>query len=338
LREGNRPSSAHATPVRALSIVLNPTSGAGEGKRVRAEVERELHRRGLDFAIAETEGPGHAVELARAAVSAGASIVVAAGGDGTIHEVANGILSVGAATTTALGMIPIGRGNDFVKVVQGTRPRAQAYDTLAAGVRGRVDAGLVTWHGGAEWFVNAVGTGIDVEVVRQIARTRKLPAALVYIVGLVKALVRFRAIPLRITVDGREFDREVMLVAVANGTTVGGRFKLCPAATPDDGRLDVCIIDAVSLWRAARVASRILRGVHVGLPVVHMLTAREVTIQAIDDAPIFMQMDGELREPAEVTSVRVSIAPGVLPVITSKGAEGVGAVASTRIVGEPEEH
>lgn len=310
--------SAAETPGRTpgLLVVLNPTSGAGEGRRVRAEVERELQRRGLDYTLIQTEGPGHATELAARATRNGVPIVAAVGGDGTIHEIANGILDVGAGGT-ALAMIPVGRGNDFVKVIAGATPRRLAYDTLAGGVCMAVDVGRVEWAGGGRWFVNAMGTGIDVEVVRQIARTRNLPAGLVYIVGLVKALARFRGIPLRVTVDGVTFERKLMMLAVTNGRCVGGSFRLSPTASPDDGALNVCAIDEVGLWGAARVVPRVLRGTHMQSPVVHMLEARNgVTIETTDGKPIFLQLDGELHEPGAAWA-HVAISPRRLQVIAA---------------------
>jgi YegS/Rv2252/BmrU family lipid kinase len=250
--------------------------------------------------------------------------VVAAGGDGTIHDVANGILSANAGAVTTLGLLPIGRGNDFVKVVPGTRTRDAAFDTLATGAPVPVDAGVVEWEGGSEYFLNAMGTGIDVEVVRQIARTRKLPAGLVYIVGLAKAFVRFEALPLRITADARSFERRVMIVAVANGTCVGGSFRVSPDARPDDGRLDVCVVDEVNLAGVLRIVPRIMRGTHAGMTGVHMMTARAVTIDATGDAPLFFQLDGELREPAGVRSVRIAVVPAALRVLAT-ARRGAGA-------------
>lgn len=302
---------------RTAYIILNPTSGAGEGKRARSEIERELERRGLRCVVVQTEAAGHAFDLARRAAEEGESLVVAAGGDGTIHDVANGILRANTGAAITLGLLPIGRGNDFVKVVPGTRSRDAAYDTLAAGAPVAIDAGLVEWEGGSEYFLNAMGTGIDVEVVRQIARTRNLPASLVYIVGLAKAFVRFQPIPLRITEDGRSDARRVMIVAVANGTCVGGSFRVSPGARPDDGRLDVCVVDQVNLAGVLRIVPRIMRGTHAGMPGVHTGTAQSVTIDSTDDSPLFFQLDGELREPPGVRRLRVTVVPSALRVVAT---------------------
>lgn len=304
-----------------LCVVLNPTSGAGAGRRLLPEVQRELNARGIRYRLVQTERRGHALELARRAADEGAAGVVAAGGDGTIHDVVNGILAAGAGATTALGIIPIGRGNDFVKVVRGTTPRSLAYDTLQrAHLRG-IDVGRVEWEGGGEWFVNAMGTGIDVEVVRQIERIRHLPASLVYVAGLVRALLRYSAIPLLVHSDGDTRRSEIMIIAVANGTCVGGSFRLTPDAAPDDGLLDVCVVDQVGLVGAARVVPRVLRGNHAGMPVVHTRRAAEVTIEAAGAEPLFFQLDGELREPPDVRRLHVTVQPAALQVFASPEAQ-----------------
>lgn len=297
-----------------LCVVLNPTSGSGAGRRVLPEVKRELDARGIRHRLVLSEFRGHARELAYRAAQEGVAAVVAAGGDGTIHDVANGLLEAGAGATTALGVIPIGRGNDFVKVLPGTTPRPLAYDTLERARRRAIDVGRVTWEDGGEWFVNAMGTGIDVEVVRQIERIRGLPASLVYVVGLVRALVRYSAIPLFVHSNGQSRRSEVMLIAVANGTCVGGSFRLTPDASPDDGLLDLCVVDRVGLAGAARVAPRVMRGTHAGMAVVHTHRASEVVIEAAGGDPLFFQLDGELREPEGVRRLRVSVEPGALHV------------------------
>lgn len=302
-------------------VVLNPTSGAGSGGRLAGEIERELRARGLSVVVETTRGRGHASELAEGAAGAGAAVVVAAGGDGTVHEVANGLLRARPEARAALGLIPIGTGNDFVKVIPGTRTREIAYDTLAHGEARPFDAGVVRWEGGEEYFVNAMGTGVDVEVVRQIERARNLPPALVYVVGLVRALTRYAAIPVRVAVGGETLERRIMMLAVANGSTIGGTFRICPDATPTDGLLDVCVVDDMSPFRKAMVARRILVGAHVGQAEVAMRRAGRVEIVVDGSVPLFFQLDGELRETGG-DRLTVEVLPGALHVVAGGPAGG----------------
>ena len=196
-------------------VILNPTSGGGMGRKLRSEIERELTARGLHFTLAETERPWHAVELARAAAGAGADVVVAAGGDGTIHEVANGLLQARAERRVALGVIPVGTGNDFAKLLETGTDRAGAYDLLASGRVRDLDVGHVTWTGGAEYFINGMGTGVDVEVIRQVKRLPRMNGTLAYLIGLLRAVVGFKAVPLKVRADGRDLDRRGLLAFVA---------------------------------------------------------------------------------------------------------------------------
>ncbi len=286
---------------------------------MRPELERELIRRGVMFVLEETEYPGHAVELARAAAHRGAPIVVAAGGDGTIHEVANGLLRArddGAPGRSALGMIPIGTGNDFVKAALGGKSRKLAYDAIGGGRTRDLDVGRAEWDGGVEYFVNGIGTGIDVEVVRQMRRLPRLHGMVSYMVALVRALARFDAIPLRIRIDGDAAEQKVMIIAVGNGHCLAGGFHVFPGARPDDGTLDTCVVEELNFLEILRTLPRVMRGKHVGMPKVLMGKATEVEISAVGDEPLFFQLDGELREPEDGRVLRVRIEPGALPVVS----------------------
>jgi diacylglycerol kinase (ATP) len=303
--------------VRTAPVILNPAAGGGAGGRHRAEITRELKARGITPHIIETTGPGSGRVLAHAQAQAGAEVLVVAGGDGTIHEVANGLLQAGADTTLAL--IPIGTGNDFVKVVPGTRTRGAAYDTIAHGERRLFDVGRARWHDEEEFFVNGMGTGIDVEVVRQLQSLPQLPGPLKYLLGLVKALFQFRSVSLRIHADAAALEQKVMIIAVGNGICQGGGFYLAPDARPNDGLLDLCVVREVN-WRGIiRVVPRVLRGTQRGDPAVDMRTIRTIRFEAMDDRPLFFHLDGELREPAGLRELRVEVVPNALPVLV--GAE-----------------
>jgi YegS/Rv2252/BmrU family lipid kinase len=303
-----------------VHIILNPAAGSGSGRRNRPEVERELARHGVRFTVEETRGRGHALELAALAAERGLGTVVAAGGDGTIHEVVNGLVQWSdrrGAPVPTLGIIPIGTGNDFVKSVTGGTDRQLAYRTIAGGEVRYFDLGRVTWPQGVEYFTNGVGTGIDVEVVRQIMRLPRLPGVVSYLVGLFKALRRFRPLPLRILVDGEEVERRVMIAAVGNGFCLAGGFHLFPGARPDDGELDLCVIEELNLRGIATVVPRVLRGRHGDHPRVTMRRGGVIEIMAQGEDPLFFQIDGELREPPNARRLEVDIIPGVLPVLAA---------------------
>jgi diacylglycerol kinase (ATP) len=298
-----------------MRVILNPMARDGAGRRLRSVIERELERRRLDFDLVLTEGPWHARDLAREAAAAGIRRIVAAGGDGTIHEVANGLLAT-RRNGVALGLIPIGTGNDFVKLVPGTGTRDAAYGTLADGVEHAVDVGVARWDGNTEHFVNAMGTGVDVEVVRRLRRTKLLPGGVSYVSALIRALASFRPPAVNVTVDGRQVSERIMNLAVCNGISIGGSFRICPEARPDDGLLDVCLIGEMSVVRNARMVPRVITGTHVGRDSVTMLRGAAVHISMADGRPFAFQLDGEMREVADgAAGISIEIVPAGLNVI-----------------------
>lgn len=310
----------HTEPIH---IVLNPTAGGGTGARARREIEDDLAGRGVPFEIHLTEHRGHAAELARNLADRKAPVVAAAGGDGTIHDVVNGLLQSGARST-ALALIPIGTGNDFVKVVNGTRTMSDAIETIAHGVCRRFDVGLVRWDGGSEYFINAMGTGIDVEVVRQLQRLPHMPGALKYLMALIRALMKYRPVKLRASINGDEIDTRAMILAVGNGTCQGGGFYLAPDAKPDDGELDVTLVREVGFRDVVSLVPRILRGTQRGHDAVLMRTARVLRVESAEGRPLYFHLDGELREP-ESGAFTVEVIPGALAVLSRDAhAQGVG--------------
>ncbi len=302
-------------------VILNPTSGAGRGRRSARAILVGLERRGIDARIVATTAPGDGVTLALEAAREGADIVVAAGGDGTVHEVANGLLrALGEGIEAAvLGVLPVGTGNDFAKLVGPSGDLDASLDILADGTLRRFDAGRARWAGARHWFVNGAGTGIDVEVVRQILRRRggRGPAVAKYLSAVLRALARYRPIPLRIRMDGRAVEGDTMLVAATNGRCIGGGFWVCPDAEPDDGRFDICIVKGTSFLESLRAIPLILRGTHEKHPKVEMHRATRVEIEPLGPDPLFFQLDGELHEPPDARALTFEIVAGALPVLTA---------------------
>ena len=298
--------------MQAVHVILNPKSGGGRAARLRDEIVRELSARGVDVVLKETRAAGHARELALESAQQGARAVAVAGGDGTIHDVANGLLRSG--TRTPLAVIPAGTGNDFAKIVPGANTRAAAYDTIARPFVREFDAGFAEWEGGSEYFVNGMGTGIDVEVVRQIMRIPALPGPLKYLLGLFRALAIYRPVKLRAALPNEILERSVMMFAVGNGICQGGGFYLTPNAQPDDERLELCVVAAIPLWKVPVVLPKVLRGTHGNDPAVTMRSFQRVRFENVGTDPLFFQLDGELREP-NTRWVNVEVRPAALPVV-----------------------
>ena len=299
---------------QTVHVILNPTSGGGRAGGLASEITRELQARSVGATLMATERPGHARELAKSAAQAGAYMVVAAGGDGTIHDVANGLLE--SEADVPMAVIPAGTGNDFAKLIPGAQSRSSAYDTIAQPAFRHYDVGRAEWPGQSEFFVNGMGTGIDVEVVRQILRLPALPGPLKYLAGLLRALAVYHPVTLRAVFDTETIESSIMMLAIGNGICQGGGFYLTPDAAPADGLLDLCVVRELPLWRVPLFLPLVLRGTHTRHAAVSMRRFRQVRFESTGGRDLFFQLDGELREPVGASWIQVDVHTRALRVAT----------------------
>ncbi len=292
--------------MRNVVLVVNPSAGRGSGARLAPEVVRELRRLGVDAEMRLTARPRHAIELVAAAVADGASEVLVAGGDGTIFEAVNGMLAKGP-TRCALGIVPIGTGNDFVKMLGLTDWRV-ACTRIAAGQTRQVDIGRC----GAHYFANGVGVGFDAQVAHLANGIGWLSGTPVYALALLRILAfDYRRPQMRITHDAGELDQRVTLVAIANGRCYGGAFQVAPRASLDDGLLELVVAEGLSRTRVLGLLPRVLKGTHLDHPAVVALRSRQVQIHA--STPVVVHADGEILD-LNATTVDVELLPGALRV------------------------
>lgn len=286
------------------------------------EIEAGLSGRKIPYRLERTEAPGHAADLARRAAERGARRILAVGGDGTVHEVANGILDSGEAPDTALAVLPVGTGNDFYRMVGAPGSIDEALSMLERGVRRRFDVGLARWDGGQRYFVNLMGLGVDVEVLRQRDGVRRLRGLPQYLAALILAVMRFDPIPIRVLVDGvAELEEPTYLCATTVGPSAAGGFMLSPGATPDDGLLDLCFVRAVGYLKIARYIPRVIRGSHGELDDVHLKRLRKIRLESPGGSPFHFQLDGELM-PDPTPWLEGDVVPGRLTVLVPPEGEG----------------
>jgi YegS/Rv2252/BmrU family lipid kinase len=261
--------------------------------------------------VVRTEGPGHGQELASQAARQGAKHVVAVGGDGTVHEVANGLLR--CDSDAALGVVPVGSGNDFAKLigVHGHDP-ARAVARLVTARSRRFDAGRVL----DEWFVNSVGFGFGPAVVKTRNAMHNLRGFLSYLVPIVKTFFQFQPPVFDVAAPGFRERGYMMMVEVCNGTTAGGSYRFAPDADPADGKMDVCLIRRVSLPRFLLAIPRVMLGTHLRMREVALIKTAKVTIRA-PEGPLILHVDGELREPG-VNECTVELERGRLNVLVAR--------------------
>jgi YegS/Rv2252/BmrU family lipid kinase len=277
-----------------IKVILNPVAGRGYGARIEPELRQLLAAEGLDFDLVQTEGSWHAAELAAQAVNDGFAIVVAAGGDGTTHEVVNGLMTAspeGVAGT--LGVIPVGSGSDFAHNVGVPPDLPGACHRLAHGQTRTVDVGRVAVPGQPpRYFDNTVNVGFGGIVTLEALKVKRLRGMALYLPVVLKTI--FLAQNPRVTVeyDGQELVLPAVLVCVANGPREGGGFFCAPNAQPDDGLLDLCIVREISRVAMLGLVPHFMKGTHVDREPVTMGRAQQVTISSPDD--LVAHVDGEM--------------------------------------------
>ncbi|MFH1764530.1 MAG: diacylglycerol kinase family protein [Gemmatimonadota bacterium] len=307
-----------------ITVILNPAASGGKGGRLQPKVEGGLAKRKIPFTLLRSEAPGHAEALARDAVRDGAELILVVGGDGTIHEVANGLLR-GKTKAPPIAVVPMGTGNDFYRMVGGSRSIGAALDALLDGEIRDFDVGRVRFDGADAFFVNLLGVGVDVEVLGRRADFPRLGGLLQYLAALVSALVAFRPVSLRVSLRGDDgaggeeiIDDRTILMAVTVGPSVGGGFLLSPDASPYDGLLDLFFVRTLGMLKLARYIPKVIRGTHQGVPELLQRRVTAATVRRSDEKPFFFEMDGE-RMPDPVTSLEIGVCPGILPVLVPGG-------------------
>ena len=282
--------------------MLNPSAGKGRAGVLREHVSRFLEGRGVRPVWHVTEGPGHAGGIVGGLP--GGVPVVAVGGDGTVHEVAEACVG----TRRVMGILPAGSGNDYVKALGvGTNLR-RALEILVAGKVRVVDTAEVN----GVPFNNGLGIGFDAEVAAGVALA---PAYLGgtgrYLWSVGRLLKDFRCHEARLTLDGRVIEARTILVAVALGTTYGSLFRLTPDAVLDDGLFDVIWSEEVNRAEVLRLIPAALRGTLARRRKVHTARAREVEVVLQDEIPA--HVDGEML--ADTRHFRARVLPGTLRVV-----------------------
>lgn len=303
-----------------VHVILNPAANGGRGGRLAPRLEEGLRARGLAYALTSTRGPGHAAELAEEIAREGRTTrLLVVGGDGTVHEVANGFLRV-PDRTPALAVVPVGTGNDFYRMVGTEKGLSDALDVLVEGTPHRFDVGRVRFDGGESHFVNLLGLGVDVEVLRRRNGYRHLSGLPQYLAALVTALVRFRPEAVEVTLEeeAEVIRNRTILTAVTVGPSVGGGFLLSPRADPLDGFLDLFFAEALSMGKIARYVPRVVRGTHEGIPEIHQRRIRHAVVERADGEAFHFEMDGEVA-PRPTTRLEIEIRKAALPVLLPRG-------------------
>ena len=268
-----------------IEIIVNPVAGSGAAKETALEVEKYLQQKGQEFKIIYTEYPNHASQLARDAASRGVETVVALGGDGTVSETAEGLVN----SKTALGIIPAGTGNDFIKTVGVPAHWKAAVDFLLEHPARPVNTGLVN----ERLFMNACGMGFDELVLEYSLEAKKHAKGIwPYLYGVFKAIFTFKPIEMHIEIDGQEpMHGKYMICSIANGRYIGGGIPIMPIADIGDGLLDILVVDSVPRWVIPFYLPSILMGTLYKKKVAHHYRASRCLLRS-EGAKL--NLDGEI--------------------------------------------
>ncbi len=267
-------------------FILNPIAGGGRAKTMMPEIENYFRNSKLEYEIYQTKGHQDAIEAARRAAEDGFNIVVAAGGDGTVNEVLNGIVG----SNSALAVIHGGKGNDFAMSVNMPRDINEACRALENAVIKKIDLGKVL----NRHFINSVGVGFDATVALRVNRgVKPLNGVSAYIYAVFETLLSYKPVEMDIDLgDGKIFRQKPMLVAVGIGKTYGGGMMILPDAVQDDGLLDICVFDQMSNLALAYHFPKVFSGKHVELKEASLYRAKEITLYLSKKCPL--HMEGEI--------------------------------------------
>ena len=296
-------------------VIVNPEAGAGAARRLWPAAARLLKERLGPLKVRFTERPGHAEEIARAC--AGCPLLIACGGDGTVNEVVNGLLSSGGAAP--LGVLPLASGGDLARAL-GLRGLHHAVETLAAGRPRAVDVIRVRFRDGAgvkdRYCLNEASVGLGAAVTDEVRRRwRALPGRLRYMAGALRQLKRGHAYEIGLSLDGGEEARlPITTLALANGRYQGGGMHIAPRASMTDGLIDVTLIEHLSLTAALPHLHLLYTGGVYTHPKVRHYRARRVRIEGAPSTPV--ELDGD---PLGVLPLEAGIAPGALQLLAPEG-------------------
>jgi len=278
-------------------IVINKTAGGGKAGKLFPEILRIFDKMKLEYHVNWTTSLGGATKLARVASDNGADLIVSVGGDGTINEIINGILS--AQRQPPLAIVPAGWANDFIKSTSIPRDINKACQVIRNGKIKNIDIGLINQE---IYFANVCGIGFDAEITALANRMKtayaycKTLSSYVYVFAAIrKLLLPLPSFKIRITIDGQIIEEEILFLAIANGRIEGGKFNITPDANINDGLLDICLVGKMGRLRCLHLLPKAIKGTHHNEKEVHFFRGKEVLVEF--DKPVTSQVAGEMLIP-----------------------------------------
>ena len=279
-------------------MIVNPVASGGRVAKWWPDLRSSLSQYGLQFEDELTCSPRHAIEIARKAVEDGFRHIVSVGGDGTVHEVVNGLVVDGRVPEDVLlTIIPGGTGADFVRTIGVSRDPLEACQALLGQKTKRVDIGEIRCvrdgQPTTEYFVNVAGLGFDGETSIRVNRmSKRISGTIPYLTGLVLTLFTYRNKDVQLSIDGRAVHGRFNSVIICNGQYFGGGMWVGPHAAADDGIFDIVLLKDLGKLEFLVNVPRVYRGTHLSHPKVESFQARDLRVEA--EQRMFLQAEGEL--------------------------------------------
>jgi YegS/Rv2252/BmrU family lipid kinase len=300
-----------------MKVIFNAHADRGRAWDTASYLQSLIERHGgADWAA--TEYPRHATELASEAAREGYDVVAALGGDGTVHEIVNGLLAAPTRDRPMLGVVPVGSGNDFCNNVGLPKDPEQAMHTLFHGSPRPVDMGKVSdGSGRIEYWDNTLGIGFDATTTIYSYRITRLQGFSMYLWAVIQTILRNHDAPaMTIQTDSERLQENVLMLTVCNGPREGGGFHVAPGAVPDDGLLNYAIITKVSRLMMFRLIPEVMSGTHGRFKQVRLGTCRSLSLTSAK--PVTVHTDGEIFAgfTSNVSQLTIEVLPKALRIVS----------------------
>jgi diacylglycerol kinase (ATP) len=295
-----------------LGIVLNPTAGRGRAEQIEKQIIKLLRHRNIVFQLEKTNAPLHATKLSKQLCKE-YDIIVAVGGDGTINEVATGLIG----STASLAILPIGSGNDFNRIIGISKKLDEAFNTIISGTKKLIDLGSVTIKNFSgitqiKNFINVLGIGIDAQIAKETKRIKYLRGLPLYLLAAIKALSSYSPNKYIITDGDRTKEEYIYLLCAGNGIYEGGGFQMLPNANPSDSKMNICLIKKMSVLNAIPLIPRIINGTHGKHKMISMWDSKSLKVTSKE--PFIIHGDGEIFE-EDAMEATIDLLPNALTII-----------------------
>jgi len=289
---------------RKALFIINPVAGGKKKDDVPELIAKNLDKSIFDYSIVYTDGASHANTIASDAIGK-VDIVIAVGGDGTVNEIASGIVG----SDTVLGVLPYGSGNGLSRFLGVPMDPEEAIKNLNNWHVETIDAGKAD----GEWFFNMAGMGFDAHIAEVFSHD-ETRGFFTYVKSSFREIINYKAGNYQLDIDGKHYERNAFMLSIANSSQYGNNAHVSPGASVQDGLLDVCIIKPFPMWRFLEMGIRMFTKTSTGSKYVEIIRGKNITIKR--EKPGTMHLDGEPRIAG--TSVEVNVIPASLRIITGK--------------------